>query len=283
VTDLALPSLLIGVSAMALLAYVVAALIPERAVGAFRVSLLVAWVLHALATVVDISGVGTQVAAARFGFATALSVTLWFVITVYLAEIRFLPISGLRRTLAILGAEAVLLALLFPGELRPHAGSPWAPIHWVLGIASYGLFGAAVLHAAMLNRADRQMRQPPLPVPMMSLAQAYPKAIFSAVPMGLPLMRLERLTFRFVSAGFVVLSLAIFLGWLFSDPWRWDHKAVFSIMGWLVYAGLLTGRRRFGWRGRQATRWVYTGAVLLLLAYVGSRFVHDVLLNRAGA
>lgn len=281
-TDLALPSLLSGVSAMALLAYVVAALIPERAVGAFRVSLVVAWVLHALATVVDISGVGSQVAAARFGFAPALSVTLWLVITVYLAEIRFLPISGLRRTLAILGAEAVLLALLFPGELRTHAGSPWAPIHWVLGIASYGLFGAAVLHAAMLNRADRQMRQPP-PTPVTLLDDAQPRATFSATPMGLPLMRLERLTFRFVSAGFVVLSLAIFLGWLFSDPWRWDHKAVFSMLGWLVYAGLLTGRRRFGWRGRQATRWVYAGAVLLLLAYVGSRFVHDVLLSRPGA
>ncbi len=281
-TDLALPSLLSGVSAMALLAYVVAALIPERAVGAFRVSLVVAWVLHALATVVDISGMGTEVAAARFGFAPALSVTLWLVITVYLAEIRFLPISGLRRTLAILGAEAVLLALLFPGELRPHAGSPWAPIHWVLGIASYGLFGAAVLHAAMLNRADRQMRQPP-PAPVNLLDDAQPRATFSAAPMGLPLMRLERLTFRFVSAGFVVLSLAIFLGWLFSDPWRWDHKAVFSILGWLVYAGLLTGRRRFGWRGRQATRWVYAGAVLLLLAYVGSRFVHDVLLSQPGA
>ena len=277
-TDLALPSLLSGVSAMALLAYVVAALIPERAVGAFRVSLVVAWVLHALATVVDISGMGTEVAAARFGFAPALSVTLWLVITVYLAEIRFLPISGLRRTLAILGAEAVLLALLFPGELRTHAGSPWAPIHWVLGIASYGLFGAAVLHAAMLNRADRQMRQPP-PAPVNLLDDAQPRATFSAAPMGLPLMRLERLTFRFVS----VLSLAIFLGWLFSDPWRWDHKAVFSILGWLVYAGLLTGRRRFGWRGRQATRWVYAGAVLLLLAYVGSRFVHDVLLSQPGA
>ncbi len=272
-TNLALPSLLIGVSVMALLAYVVAALIPERAVGAFRVSLLVAWVLHALATVVDISGVGSQVAAARFGFAPALSVTLWFVITVYLAEIRFLPISGLRRTLAILGAEAVLLALLFPGEFRPHTGSPWAPIHWVLGIASYGLFGAAVLHAALLNRADRQMRQ------TLSEGKA-PRVVLSSAPTGLPLMRLERLTFRFVSAGFVVLSVAIFLGWLFSDPWRWDHKAVFSILGWLVYAGLLTGRRRFGWRGRQATRWVYTGAILLLLAYVGSRFVHDVLLNR---
>ena len=273
-TDLAFPTLLSGVSAMALLAYVVAALIPGGSVGAFRASLIVGWVLHALATVVDVSGMGSAVTGARFGFAPALSVTLWLVITVYVAESRFLPIRGVRRTLALLGAFAVLLALLFPGELRPHAGSRWAPIHWVLGIASYGLFGAAVLHAAMLNRADRQMRQ------TLSEGNGLPRVALSSAPMGLPLMGLERLTFRFVSAGFVVLSVAIFLGWLFSDPWRWDHKAVFSILGWLVYAGLLTGRRRFGWRGRQATRWVYTGAVLLLLAYVGSRFVHDVLLNR---
>jgi ABC-type uncharacterized transport system permease subunit len=279
-TDLAYPTLLSGVSAMALLAYAVAALIPGGAVGAFRASLIVAWVLHAMATIVDVSGMGSAVSGARFGFAPALSVTLWLVITVYVAESRFLPIRGVRRTLALLGAFAVLLALLFPGELRPHVGSRWAPIHWVLGIASYGLFGAAVLHAAMLDRADRQMRQT-LPASKSLADSASPRGNVPSSPMGLPLMRLERLTFRFVSAGFVVLSVAIFLGWLFSDPWRWDHKAVFSTLGWLVYAGLLTGRRRFGWRGRQATRWVYTGAVLLLLAYVGSRFVHDVLLNRS--
>lgn len=275
-TAVAFPALLTGVSLLALLAYLIAALLAERAPGGMRWYLLAGWVLHAAAIGIDTSGIGTEVQGARFGFAPALSVTLWLVITVYVAESRFLPISGVQRTLAALGAMAVVLALMFPGEFRPHATSRWAPIHWVLGIASYGLFGAAVLHAAMLNRADRQMRlnlQPTRPA-----AAGAPQV--ASPPMGLPLMRLERLTFRFVSAGFVVLSMAIFLGWLFANPWRWDHKVVFSILGWLVYAGLLTGRRRFGWRGPQATRWVYAGAVLLLLAYVGSRFVMEVLLNR---
>ena len=31
-----------------------------------------------------------------------------------------------------------------------------------------------------------------------------------------------------------------------------------------------------GWRGRRATRWLYAGALLLLLAYAGSRFVLEV-------
>ncbi len=272
----AFPALLTAVSLMALLNYAVAAAVAERAPGGLRWFLLAGWLLHAAAIGIDTTGIGTQVQGARFGFAPALSVTLWLVISVYVAESRSVPISGVRRALAVLGAIAVLLALMFPGELRPHAASRWAPIHWVLGIASYGLFGAAVLHAAMLNRADRQMRLNLQPARLVGAGA--PSS--AAPPTGLPLMRLERLTFRFVSAGFVVLSMAIFLGWLFASPWRWDHKVVFSILGWLVYAGLLAGRRRFGWRGPQATRWVYTGAVLLLLAYVGSRFVMEVLLNR---
>jgi ABC-type uncharacterized transport system permease subunit len=252
---------------LALAAYGVAALLPGRADHPVRVSLLVAWMAHALSIGVDTAGAGSPDAGARFGFAPALSATLWLVIAVYLIESRSLPLGGVRRSLALLGATAVALALLFPGDLRPHALSRWEPLHWVMGIASYGLFGAAVLHAAMLNRADRQMRQMP--------------ADFAATSgAGLPLLRLERLTFRFVGAGFALLTAALLLGWWFARPWHWDHKTVLSILGWGVFAALLAGRRAFGWRGPLATRWLYAGAGLLLLAYVGSRFVFEVVLHR---
>jgi len=251
-------------SAVALLAYAVAAL-PGNA-AALRSSVVVAWLAHAVAIVVDAIGAGAPPGAARFGFAPALSVTLWLVIAVYLVESRFLPQDGVRRVLSLLGAIAVVLALIFPGELRPQALSRWTPLHWVMGIASYGLFGAAVLHAALLNRTDRQMR-----------AATRGQAPRTA---GLPLMRLERLTFQFVAAGFAVLTGALVLGWYFTESWKWDHKTVFSMLGWGVFASLLAGRRFFGWRGRYATRWVYAGAALLLLGYVGSRFVLEVVLHR---
>ena len=258
---LALPSLL------ALSAYLSTALLSDRFAKALRAALVTGWIAHALAIVVDVAAIGSDSAVARFGFAPALSVTVWLVVAVYLVESSFVSLPGARRVLAMLGAAVVALAWLFPGELRPHAPFRWAPLHWVLGIASYGLFGAAVLHAAMLNRAERQMRRSPL-------------AGSAAGVKGMPLLRLERLTFRFVGAGFVVLSAALALGAWFADPWRWDHKAVFSILGWVVFAALLAGRRSFGWRGPAATRWVYAGAALLLLAYVGSRFVIEVLLHR---
>lgn len=264
--------LLAGASLTALLGYGAAALSRERVEsgGTARLLLLGAWLAQLLALVLDIAGVGSGHAGARFGFAPALSMTLWLVLAVYLVESRFLPLPGVRRLLAGLALLAVALAWAFPGESRPLAASPWAPLHWVLGLASYGLFGVAVLHAALLNRAERQMR----------LKQ--PGAIAQPGALGLPLLRLERLTFQFVGAGVVVLSLALLLGWWFTPQWRWDHKNLLSVLGWLVLTVLLTGRRLFGWRGRRATRWIYLGAALLLLAYAGSRFVLEVLLQRGG-
>jgi ABC-type uncharacterized transport system permease subunit len=258
-------------SVLALLAYVGAGGMSDPPRQRLQGALLAAWAAHALAIFFDISGLGDSASGvvsrgARFGFAPALSVTVWLVLTVYLLESRFLPISGMRRTLAWLGAAAVVLAWLFPGEVRPQATSPWQPLHWVLGIASYGLFGVAVLHGALLRRADRQMRQ--------QAAAALP-------PLGLPLLKLEHLTFRFVAWGFAVLTAALVLGGWFADPWRWDHKAVLSMLAWLVFAALLLGRQTLGWRGPVATRWLFVGTGLLLLAYVGSRFVLEVVLHRA--
>ena len=97
---------------------------------------------------------------------------------------------------------------------------------------------------------------------------------------GIPLLRLERLTFRFVEAGFVVLTLALVLGFVSAHGWRFDHKTVFSLLGWAVFAALIGGRLLRGWRGRRATRWLYAGTVLLLLGYAGSRFVFEVVLGR---
>jgi len=125
-----------------------------------------------------------------------------------------------------------------------------------------------VVHAWLMTRAERQMR---------NAAEA---------PSGLPLLTLERLTFRLVTAGFVLLSATLLVGWFFDEQlygvhgWRWSHKTVFSLLSWLTFAILLLGRSRFGWRGRKAVRVLYIGAGLLLLAYVGSQFVLEVVLRR---
>lgn len=228
-------------------------------------ALLLGVALHAVLLVLDIGGWGRHVPGARLGFGPVLSLTVWLVLAVHSVESRFVPLPAVRRVLALMGVAAVLLAWSFPGEVRPLTDSPLAPLHWFLGVASYGLFGAAVLHAVMLDSAEARLR---LRSPGMPGA------------FGMPLLQLERLTFRFVEAGFIVLSAALLVGAATADHWRWDHKTVFSLLAWAVFAALLIGRRLRGWRGRRATRWLYAGALLLLLAYVGSRFVMEVLLGR---
>jgi len=253
-------------SVAALVCYLGATLSSERHASLLRTALLLGWIAHGLALAIDIAGIGSGVPGARFGFAPALSLTLWLVLAVYQLESRMLPLPAARRALAACGAVVVVLAWNYPGRVHPQADSLWAPLHWLLGIASYGLFGVAVLHGLLLSRAERQMRRTPLAP--------------TTAGEGVPLLRLERLTFRFVGAGFIVLSAVIVLGTVFASGWRWEHKTVFSVLSWLVFAGLLTGRRAFGWRGPKAAGWLYAGAALLLLAYVGSRVVLEVLLNR---
>ena len=278
----------LALALVAMLAYAVAAL-PSAGTGAGArwpaPALVAGWLLHAVLLVLDVGGWGREAPGARLGFGPVLSLSVWLVLAVHAVESRFVPLPAVRRVLAGVGAAGVLLAWAFPGEVRP-LSSPWAPLHWVLGVASYGLFGAAVLHASMLDSAERALRSRArlgaLASGQAGLAGTGAMA-GGAGPMGMPLLRLERLTFRFVEAGFVVLTAALVLGVITAAPFRFNHKTVFSLLGWAVFAALLVGRHRQGWRGRRATRWLYAGAALLLLAYVGSRFVFEVLLGRAAA
>lgn len=256
----------LAVASMALAAYAAVALVPAHRASAWSAPvLLIGWGLHLILLLLDIGGWGQHLSGARLGFAPVLSITVWLVLAVHSIESRFVPLAGVRRILAVAGAAAVALAWMFPGEPRVMS-SPWAPLHFVLGVASYGLFGAAVLHGLLLDGAERRLRLRRLPAPS---------------GIGMPLLQLERMTFRFVEAGFAVLSVTLLLGVMTTAHWIWDHKTVFSLLGWAVFAALLVGRRRNGWRGRRATRWLYAGAGLLMLAYVGSRFVMEVVLERS--
>ena len=94
---------------------------------------------------------------------------------------------------------------------------------------------------------------------------------------------MEYLLFRLIWTGEVLLALAILTGALFLENMfaqHLAHKTVLSIVAWLVFAVLLWGKHRLGWRGTTAVRWTLTGFGLLILAYLGSKFVLEVLLQR---
>jgi ABC-type uncharacterized transport system permease subunit len=96
---------------------------------------------------------------------------------------------------------------------------------------------------------------------------------------------MEALLFRIITAGFVLLTLSILSGVMFSEelfhkPLQFSHKSLFALLSWGIYAALLGGRQIYGWRGRTAILWTLAGFAMLLLAYLGSKFVLEIILQR---
>ena len=208
----------------------------------------------------------------RFGFAQALSVMMFLGVAVYWLESLFYNLEGMLPLALPLAAVAVALPALFPGlaSTGAHAAAAEFKLHLALAMIAYGLFVIALLHAALMSFAERHLH--------LKGTIAFPN-----LP---PLLTLESLLFRMIGAAFVFLTLTLLTGIAFSETlfgraWRFEHKTVFAVLSWLIFAWLLAGRWRYGWRGRTALRWTLTGFVMLLLAYVGSRFVLEVLLQRA--
>jgi ABC-type uncharacterized transport system permease subunit len=209
----------------------------------------------------------------RFGFAYALSAMLWLTVLFYWLEGFLYELDAMLPPALALAALSAPLTELFPGRIGgAYAASFEFRVHLLLAMLAYSLFTIAVLHAVLMAVAERRLHRKE-----------------SAAGMGLgalpPLLTLERLLFRLIGAAFLLLTLTLATGFAFSETlfgraMRLDHKTVFGILSWITFGGLLAGRLLHGWRGRTALRWTLTGFVLLILAYVGSRFVLEVILGR---
>lgn len=169
---------------------------------------------------------------------------------------------------------------IFPGTLiSPKAVSdPWFKGHFVVATVSVGLLSLAAMHAMLMSVQDRALHRQLAIIPNSRFA-----LWLEDLP---PLMTMESLLFNLLYVGFALLSLTVFSGLLFSQtlfgkPLVFDHKTIFALISWFLFAGLLIARWRVGLRGRAAIRWVLSAYTALLLAYVGSRFVVEVILQRA--
>lgn len=205
------------------------------------------------------------------GFGTSFSAVAALTVLFYgLAAWRY-PLSGLQGFVLLFGALGVLLQAVMPeGHTIPAAGQPLFRLHMLAAFAAYGLFAVAALHAALIALAEKHLHRP------------VPPRMVACLP---PLLTLEKLLFRMVELGFVILTLTLLSGIFFSESiygqaFPLTHMTVFGVASWAIYAALLGGRRLYGWRGRRAIYWTLAGFLTLLLAYVGVKFVLEVLLGR---
>jgi ABC-type uncharacterized transport system permease subunit len=209
--------------------------------------------------------------AMRFGFAVALSLILWLALALYWIESFYARMEGLQMLGLPLAAVCVLLPAALPGQhLLANADSPAFRVHFLMAMLAYSLFTLAALHAVLMAVAEKRLHRGRL------------TPLFAGLP---PLLTMEALLFRLIHVAFVLLTLTLASGILFSETLfgkalPFNHKTVFAILSWLIFAALLAGRHLRGWRGRVALRWTLAGFGALLLAYVGSRFVLEVILGR---
>jgi ABC-type uncharacterized transport system permease subunit len=256
----------------AALLYAVCALLPSRQRAAISGVTALAWLVHGASMWFDVNAPGSL----RVGFAIMLSAALWISVAAYWFENRNFALDGLRRLVMPCASGAALLPALFPGTLMPLQGqtaaSGW---HIAVAVLAYSTLTIAAFHAVLMALQESRLHT-------RNASGGWLGGALDQLP---ALLTMEKLLFRLIWIGFVLLSLTVLSGIVFSEQLfgralRWDHKSVFALLSWMLFAALLAGRRWRGWRGKTALRFTLAGFATLALAYVGSRFVLEVILHR---
>jgi ABC-type uncharacterized transport system permease subunit len=233
-----------------------------------------AWLLHGGALWSEVIASGSL----RVGFAMMLSSALWISVLVYWLENRNFALDGLRVLLFPCAAVALILEAVFPGSVVPLEGkSPLFAWHIAIAMSAYSTLTIAAFHAVLMVLQESSLHTRKNPVQTGWLTSTIDR---------LPaLLTMEKFLFRLIAIGFALLTLTVLSGIVFSEElfgkaFKWDHKVIFTLLSWVLFGALLAGRRWQGWRGKTALSFTLTGFATLLLAYVGSRFVLEVVLHR---
>jgi len=199
-------------------------------------------------------------------FFTVFSLIAWVIALMLISFAWHDPIENLAIGVLPIAALSVLLRLINE-QTNPlaHDLSFVLEIHIITSLIAYSLLSIAALQAILLYVQDVQLHN------------KHAAGFVRSLP---PLETMEKLLFRMIGTGFVILCISLISGFFFIEDLISQHKTVLSIGAWILFAVLLVGRWRFGWRGRIAIRWTLAGFAFLLLAYFGSKFVLEIILQR---
>ena len=219
-------------------------------------------------------GAGIVYIALNFGglstsFFDALSIAAFIIVLAAFTSLRQQSYSPLLLPVFVIALLSLVLNLAFATHTPLVADSLGMLFHIVSSIIAYVLLSLATLHALLLMLLERELRHP------------HGSAWLGRLP---PLLSLESMLFRLIALGWLALTVAIGSGIIFIEDifaQHLSHKTAFSIISWLMFSILLAGRQLFGWRSGTAIRWTFGAFLALILAYFGSKFVLEVILNRS--
>lgn len=171
--------------------------------------------------------------------------------------------------LLIYPIAAITLLLSLTADRGTGMTDPAIQVHVLLSLMAYSLFTVAAAQA-ILVAVQRHF-----------LTGHKPGGFMRALP---PFDATEALLFALLSVGLSFLTLSLASGFFYLEDMfaqHLVHKTVLSCLAWLIFAVLLFGRWKFGWRGKRAVYWTFGGFAMLILAYFGSKFVLELLLDRS--
>ena len=207
----------------------------------------------------------------RFGAADALAVMTWLALVFYWVESLSSRLDGLHTLALPVAAVCAAIPVIWPDRHAiGNADNLLFRTHFVMAMTAYSLFTLAALHAMLMSAVERSLHKGRL------------TRLLDNMP---PLLVMEGLLFRLITVAFLLLSATLISGIVFSEqvfgkPLTFNHKTFFAILSWVLFGILLAGRHFRGWRGRLALRWTLGGFFVLLLAYIGTRFVREFVLGR---
>ncbi|MCZ6501042.1 MAG: cytochrome c biogenesis protein CcsA [Gammaproteobacteria bacterium] len=224
----------------------------------------IAVLCHAVTVYMDLYGT----AGINLGIYPMLSLMAVSIAAIVLASSFRRPLANLFIAIFPLAAISLLLELFVQGSTNPRSDiTPGILSHIVLSVVAYSLLTIAALQAALLSFGDYEMKHRNL-------------GVLQRLP---PLQTMDALLFETLWVGLVFLSLSITSGFIFLEDIGGPgliHHTVITLAAWLVFAVLLWGRYRLGWRGSIASRWALTGFGLLAVGYFGSKLVLEIILER---
>ncbi|CAK0781680.1 Cytochrome C biogenesis protein [Gammaproteobacteria bacterium] len=202
-------------------------------------------------------------------FFHAASLITWAMALLLMLVALVRPLENLGVAILPIAAVGLVLDLLFhTHHVMVEHRALGLDLHIIFSILAYSFLSIAAAQAILLAIQESHLRH------------KHPGGFIRVLP---PLETMETLLFQMIGLGFVMLTLALIKGFIFLQDivaQHLLHKTVLSMAAWVVFAILLWGRHRFGWRGRIATRWTLAGFMVLVLAYFGSKFVLELILVR---
>ena len=132
--------------------------------------------------------------------------------------------------------------------------------HIVLSIFAFAMIALALVQALVVQYATSRLKQG-----VSTTSIQFP-----------PIQTLERMLFGTIRVGTLALTFAILTGlWYLNTFFSTEMapKSIMTLAAWLLFTVLLIGRYKLGWRGKLVTRLTLLGTTLLVLGFIGTRFL----------